>query len=250
MSATTKEATRLLTKWDFIASDTYYTLTFNFIPTEFPGYTGGWSNNTYVWTSNKYTLSFNANGGSGSMDSQEISGGLEFTLPKNTFTREDFNFAGWNTAADGSGTFYADEATASFVENTTLYAQWTQNREITFDANGGTGSMGKQLIPVNVPTALNANAFTRAGGGGGGWCTIAEPTETNPGITYADMAEITITGNLTLYAQWTPHKYTVTWNNWDGTLLYSGQYSFEDVVDYDGYIFFDDMECGGFPEKP
>ncbi len=243
LTATTKEANG----YDNGTLD----LTFNFIPTEFPGYTGGWSNNTYVWTSNKYTLSFNANGGSGSMDSQEVSGGLELTLPKNLFTKEGFNFAGWNTAANGSGTFYADEATASFVENTTLYAQWTQNREITFDANGGTGSMGKQLIPVNVPTALNANAFTRADYDFAGWCTVAEPTETNPGVTYADKAEITITGNLTLYAQWTPHKYTVTWNNWDGTLLYSKQYSFEDVVGYDGYIFFDDMECpSGFPEKP
>ena len=45
-------------------------------------------------------------------------------LPRNKFTREGYVFTGWNTAADGSGTSYADRAAISAAFNGTLYAQW------------------------------------------------------------------------------------------------------------------------------
>ena len=71
----------------------------------------------------------------------------------NTFTRTGYSFSGWNTAANGSGTAYADGATYSFAADVTLYAQWTAlpNHTVTFNANGGTGSMSNQT--ANVPTA-------------------------------------------------------------------------------------------------
>ena len=46
-------------------------------------------------------------------------------LTTNTFTRDGFNFAGWNSAADGSGTGYAAGASYEFTSDETLYAQWT-----------------------------------------------------------------------------------------------------------------------------
>ena len=46
-------------------------------------------------------------------------------LTTNTFTRDGFNFAGWNTSADGSGTGYAAGASYEFTSDETLYAQWT-----------------------------------------------------------------------------------------------------------------------------
>ena len=52
-------------------------------------------------------------------------------LTANTFTREGYNFTGWNTAANGSGTDYADKATVNLTENTTLYAQWEDNHSLT-----------------------------------------------------------------------------------------------------------------------
>ena len=45
-------------------------------------------------------------------------------LTTNTFTRTDYTFSGWNTAASGSGTAYADGATYAFSADVTLYAQW------------------------------------------------------------------------------------------------------------------------------
>ena len=56
-----------------------------------------------------YTITFNANGGEGSMEPQRFEVGVDTALNTNAFTRENYKFTGWNTAADGSGATYADE---------------------------------------------------------------------------------------------------------------------------------------------
>ena len=75
------------------------------------------------WTVSTYTVTFDANGGSGAMTGQVASSSTGLTT--NTFTRDGFNFAGWNTAADGSGTGYAAGASYDFTSDETVYAQWT-----------------------------------------------------------------------------------------------------------------------------
>ena len=72
-----------------------------------------------------YTITFNANGGVGEMDPQTFEVGIDTTLKANAFTRESYNFIGWNTAADGSGATYVDKATnPELTGDMTLYAQW------------------------------------------------------------------------------------------------------------------------------
>ena len=72
-----------------------------------------------------YTITFNANGGEGSMEPQRFEVGVDTALNTNAFTRENYNFIGWNTAADGSGATYADEgAILELTGDMTLYAQW------------------------------------------------------------------------------------------------------------------------------
>ena len=72
-----------------------------------------------------YTISYNANGGSGAPSNQTKDGGIDLTLSSTAPTRSGYAFAGWNTQADGSGTHYASGATFTGNTNTTLYAQWT-----------------------------------------------------------------------------------------------------------------------------
>ena len=100
-----------------------------------------------------YTVTFNANGGSGSMASETASAPTALTA--NAFTRTGYTFAGWNTAANGSGTSYANGATYPFSASATLYAQWTAapSYTVTFNANGGSGSMANET--VSAPTALD-----------------------------------------------------------------------------------------------
>ena len=72
-----------------------------------------------------YTITFNANGGEGSMEPQRFEVGVDTALNTNAFTRENYKFTGWNTAADGSGATYADcGAILELADDMTLYAQW------------------------------------------------------------------------------------------------------------------------------
>ena len=75
------------------------------------------------WTQ-KPVITFNANGGKGIMGTQTVNPGVSAALPANTFTRADYDFAGWNTKANGTGTAYADETNITTNKNVTLYAQW------------------------------------------------------------------------------------------------------------------------------
>ena len=81
----------------------------------------------YSWDTYYYLyVTFDANGGTGSMSQQNyVNNG---TLPASTMTRNGYIFGGWNTKADGTGTFFADQAalTASldFKGPVKLYAQW------------------------------------------------------------------------------------------------------------------------------
>lgn len=81
------------------------------------------------WTPIQYKVTYNANGGEGTMGEQSFIYDSSYKLIKNTFTREDYEFVGWNTKANGSGTKYKDEASVinmTFIDNevVTLYAEW------------------------------------------------------------------------------------------------------------------------------
>ena len=71
-----------------------------------------------------YTISYNANDGSGAPSAQTKDGGIDLSLSGAVPTRAGYVFKGWNTAADGSGTSYASGATFTGNVDTTLYAQW------------------------------------------------------------------------------------------------------------------------------
>ena len=81
-----------------------------------------------------YTVVFDANGGSGSMEEQVFYLGNDQLLSSNKFTREGYVFAGWNTEPDGGGYIYADRTAALDLTDkaggsVTLYAQWQKKGE-------------------------------------------------------------------------------------------------------------------------
>ena len=84
-----------------------------------------------------YTITFNANGGEGNMEAQRFEVGIDTALNANTFTRENYKFIGWNTAADGSGATYDGEgAILELTGDMTLYAQWQIWNGWFTDVNG------------------------------------------------------------------------------------------------------------------
>lgn len=80
-----------------------------------------------------FTVTFNANGGSGSMAAQSFTGTA--ALNNNTFSLAANEFVGWNTAADGSGRDYVQGEQATFGRDVTLFAQW-----IRFSKDGSTNT--------------------------------------------------------------------------------------------------------------
>ena len=77
-----------------------------------------------------YTLSYNANGGSGAPLSQSVessTGSATFTLRTNEPTRDGYIFLGWTTNSSGTGTLYQPGGTYSTSStSTTMYAKWEQ----------------------------------------------------------------------------------------------------------------------------
>ena len=93
---------------------------------------------------NTYTVNYNGNGNTGgSTSSSTHTYGTPKALTANGFTKNEYEFIGWNTKDDGTGTSYSDQESVSTLTSTdngsvTLYAQWKKNGyTITFDVNGG-----------------------------------------------------------------------------------------------------------------
>ena len=105
------------------------------------------------------TITFNANGGSGTVPTAiSTYVGVANTIPSNSLTRTGYTFNGWNTASDGSGTAYATGSTITPSGNVTLYAQWKTT--------------------YVKPEIQNLLAFRTANASGG-----ASPTVTSTGTT-------------------------------------------------------------------
>ena len=254
---------------------------------------GSTGNREYTahWTANSYTVSFDVNGGEGSMDGQSFTYDVAQNLTANAFTRSGYTFSGWNTQTDGNGISYtnAQQVSNLTAENNgavTLYAQWseagysisyelnggaasnpasysvnsadftlnnptrtgytftgwsgtgldgennsavtitqgstgdrsytahwTANRyTVSFDANGGDGSMTNQSFTYDVEQELKVNTFTRTGHEFAGWNTAADGS----GTTYADKAEVINLASesgaeVTLYAKWTVKTYSISY---------------------------------------
>ncbi len=84
---------------------------------------------TFQPTVAKYTVTFNANGGTSSTNSKSVTYGSTYgTLP--TPTRTGYSFTGWYTSADG-GSLVTDRTTVNIARDHELYARWTKNTEPT-----------------------------------------------------------------------------------------------------------------------
>lgn len=119
----------------------------------------------------KYKISFDANGGTGEIADQKAtitnSQVISANLTKNTFKREGYKFAGWNTKADGSGVAYTDQNEIPKVP-VTLYAQWVRDIDqagiYTVNAILDQTYTGQEIKPQVVvkkgDTVLNDDGYT------------------------------------------------------------------------------------------
>ena len=145
------------------------------------------------WRANKYSISFQANGGTVSSAKKTVTYGASCgALP--TPTRTKGKFLGWYTAKTG-GTKYTSSTKYLVAGNKTLYAHWKMTKyTVKFNGNGGKASFSSRAVDYgskigSLPTASRSNySFL-------GWYT-----KKNGGTKIT--ASYKVTKNITVYAHW------------------------------------------------
>ena len=172
----------------------------------------------------QFTVSFDANGGQGTMDPATVNADAEYTAPECAFTAPDGQeFDCW-TNADGTETYPAGTSLGLLAGDTTLYAKWKDvepapvtHFTVSFDANGGTGEMAPADVDADAEYTVPGSAFTApAGKVFDSWNTAADGT----GTKYMPQDAPAIHENMTLFAQWVgapATKCTVTFDANGGT---------------------------------
>jgi uncharacterized repeat protein (TIGR02543 family) len=155
------------------------------------------------WTANAYTLSFHPNGGGYTYPtSKVVAYGAAVGAPAST-SRVGYTLNGWYTLPSGGDKYDATTPYAT-AGDLMLYAQWTgEEYTLSFDGNGGDTSPSQPARYGSTVASLPTPA--RVGYTFSGWFTSpAGGAKLSAGDAYATA------GNLTLYAQWTPRTYTLT----------------------------------------
>lgn len=211
--------------------------TVEFHPTEFQH-----TFTLYKKAPNKYTIKYNANGGTGKIDQQNALYGDKVSLSKgDSYKRQGYTLTGWNTSKDGKGIDYklgqkTQNLTSDDGGEVTLYAQWRVNSlTVKYNANGGfsdTASAanridkftnkwnyktGKKDLANFSSFQLTRNGYIRKDGAE--WNTKPDGTgkafDQDVGYEMLEYAPDLKNGDqeIVLYAQWKPCVYTITLNN-------------------------------------
>lgn len=167
----------------------------------------------------KYTITYNANGGSSAPAATSGYAGLSTTITEDEPEREDYVFIGWATSSSATSATYSPGGSITLTSNITLYAVWQKDVDtIKYNLNGGSGDFATQTKTSGASITLHTGSPTRTYYSFNNWNTAKDGTGTTykPGATYSG-------GSVTLYAQWTPYTHTVAYDANGGTGAPSSQ---------------------------
>jgi endonuclease I len=163
-----------------------------------------------------YNVTFNSNGGSGSMVNQTTDGSV-FVTPACSFTRSGYHFADWGLQRGNQTEHYGIGTTITDIRSDiVLFANWeldtVENHTVTFNANTGSGTMeamqttGSTFVVPECGFTKNLYTFKE-------WALNSAS-----GKTYPIGSSITnISSDITLYAKWQEQNFTVSFNSNGGT---------------------------------
>ena len=209
---------------------------------------GSWGHFAFLanWATT-YTVSYNANGGTGAPATSTFAEGVSYRLSADKPTKTGYTFTGWSLGAAG-GTLYENYAlipASMATSNHVWYANWTPNTyTLRFEGNGNTGgSMSDISATYDTWARVTTNAFTKTGYTFSGWKasglgsnakiwknnTTTDLTSSTIIHDYAEIKNCTDTayGTVTLTAQWTATSYILTMdaNGGSGTSIKSVTYN-------------------------
>lgn len=157
------------------------------------------------WKANQYKIHYNANGGSGTMSDSTVAYDSSFTLPKNTFTNNGYQFLGWSKTKDGDVAAYEDQKKFKYqmASDLTLYAIWGNGQyKISFMPNGAQANA--KIIPVKTGESytIPSGLFTRKGYTFVGWAKTSDAVRADytNGVAVSDLTDVGKT--IKLYAIW------------------------------------------------
>ena len=190
------------------------------------------------WQADTYTVTYDANGGSVSPASKNVTyGGTYGTLAKPS--KSGYDFAGWYTAASG-GTKVTSSTKVTATSNHKIYAHWSDNTyTVTFDANGGSVSPTSKTVTSAAPYGTLPTP-TRNGYTFTGWYWHVG---SNGGAIITSDTKVTATSDHTLVAHWEPKIYTLTFNSNGGSavgsrsIAYGEAYGTLPIPTRQGYYF-------------
>ena len=200
------------------------------------------------WTKKNAKVNYLANGGIGTMTSDTVTYGNDYTIKNNAFTNTGYTFDYWKDKDNNKNFSIWSETpiTWTYDKEINLSAIWTANKyTVTFNPNGGSVSETSRTVTYDtkydeLPTP------TREGYTFNGWYTSA-----SGGVKITASTVVSLTGNQTLYAQWTAKKFTVTFNANGGSVstssknaTYDSAYGTLPTPTRTGYVF-----IGWFDEK-
>ncbi len=161
-----------------------------------------------IWSKDaeEYTVSYNANGGSGAPASQTKYEDVNLTLRSGIPTRSGYTFRGWSESSSASSPSYSAGGTYTRNASTTMYAVWEKDTEqytVTYNATGGTGAPATQIKIEDIDLTLSSTKPTRSGYDFMGWSTSSSDTSVDydPGDIYS------VNASMTLYAVWQEVNY-------------------------------------------
>jgi uncharacterized repeat protein (TIGR02543 family) len=159
------------------------------------------------WVAETYTVTFAANGGTGSVPVKSgfVTIGETFTAPSTSITLAGSTFAGWS---DGTRTYLPGDVITVGGSNLTLTAVWNGTQYIvTYNLNGGTGTAptNPNRFMNETLTVASIGSVTKIGYTFAGW--VESGTAYSAGTTYTMPAR-----NITFLAQWSGLVYTITYS--------------------------------------
>ena len=162
---------------------------------------------TAQWIGASYSVTYIANGGSGSLPTQgNLSSGETFTVQSNPLTRNGYSFVAWN---DGSANYAAGSIYTIASANVSLIAQWTATGyTISYEGNGSDGGSAPttgRYVTGGAPYSVALNSFTKTGFSFTGWKSSTN-FDYAPGAGYATSADLVLT------AQWTAKVIAISYN--------------------------------------
>ena len=159
------------------------------------------------WTANEYTITFNSNNAAAETASQTVTYDTTVKLAACTFTYDGFRFIGWTIDADGKGTSYSDgsDFAVTITENITLYAQWAEAGLYIIKYENTRGVENTNPVSYRKTEGVILTDLTPPIGYiFDGWYDSEDSNGNGSGNKVESWGVNQKTGDLTLYAKWSP----------------------------------------------